>query len=313
MHAMVIRDEELVWERRPDPEPGPGELLIAVRAAGINSADLSQRRGTYPAPPGVPEDIPGLELAGEIAAIGAGVARPRAGDRVMALVGGGAQATMAVIPAAEALPVPDGVNWAQAGGFAEVFSTAYDALFQQAKLGVGDRLLVTGAAGGVGTAAIQLGAVAGARVTAAVRDASTAGVLHELGADEVVSHADLARGGPYDVVLELVGGESLAAAVPAMAVGARAVVIGVGAGSAFGCDLRDLMTRRATISASTLRARPPAEKAVLAARMRRHVLPLLSAGRLRVPIQQTFPLAEAAAAYDRFAAGGKLGKIVLLT
>ena len=312
MHAIVIRGQDLVWEERPDPKPAPGELLVAVRAAGVNSADLSQRRGTYPAPPGVPDDIPGLELAGEVAAVGAGVRR-RPGDRVMALVGGGAQATMAIAPDAEALPVPEGVGWAAAGGFPEVFETAYDALFEQAGLHVGDRLLVTGAAGGVGTAAVQLGSVAGARVTAAVRDLSTAAALRELGADEVVAHSAVAQAGPYDVLLELVGGESLAAAVPALSVGARAVVIGVGAGSEFSCDLRDLMGRRARISASTLRARPSSEKAVLAARMRRSVVPLLAAGRLSVPIQETFAMSDAAGAYERFSVGGKLGKIVLLT
>ena len=252
MHALVIQDGRLIWRERPDPQPGPGELLVAVRAAGVNSADLSQRDGAYPAPPGVPADIPGLEFAGEVAGVGAGVSAYGPGDRVMALVGGGAQATLAVVDAAQALPAPASMSWEQAGGFPEAFATAYDALFAQAGLLMGERLLVTGAAGGVGTAAIQLGAATGARVVAAVRDRSVADVLRELGAAEVVAHGDAPAHGPYDVVLELVGGASLAAALPALAVNGRAVAIGVGAGSDLRIDLRDLMSRRARISASTV-------------------------------------------------------------
>src|SRR2546427_9313022 len=171
MWAATIVDGRVEVRDRPDPEPGTGELLLAVRAAGLNGADMVQVRGGYPAPPGSPPDIPGLELAGEVVAVGPEARRFGPGDRVMSLVGGGAQAELAVVHERVALPVPDGIGWAEAGGFPEAFTTAHDALFTQCDLEMGERLLVHGAAGGVGTAAVQLGAAAGARVTATVRHA----------------------------------------------------------------------------------------------------------------------------------------------
>jgi NADPH:quinone reductase-like Zn-dependent oxidoreductase len=231
----------------------------------------------------------------------------------MALVGGGGQAELALVDEAHALAVPSGLSWAEAGGFMEAYATAFDALFGQASLTIGDRVLVTGAAGGVGTAAVQLAVSAGARVVASVRDPS----LHEgvagLGAAEVVAADDVAAHGPYDVVLELVGAASLPSALAALATGARVVVIGVGSGAQVELDLFRLMSRRARISASTLRARPSGEKAVLVARLGTHVVPALASGRLRVPVDATFPLADAAAGHERFSAGGKAGKIVLLS
>ncbi|SRR5579875_421189 len=312
MHAVVIEDGSLTWQERPDPEHGDTELLVSVRAAGINGADLLQRRGAYPAPPGVPPDIPGLEIAGEVVAVGRRVTRFAPGDRVMAVVGGGGQATAAVVDEAHALAIPDQLPWDEAGGFPETFSTAYDALFTQAALGIGDRLLVTGAAGGVGTAAVQLGAAAGAYVVASVRTLDHAEALADLGADEVVAHDAVASHGPFDVVLELVGAASLPSVLGALATGARVVVIGVGSGARVELDLRQLMGARARISGSTLRARSHAEKAMVAKALSRHVLPLLGAGVLRVPIAERVPMAAATAGYERFAAGGKLGKIVLL-
>ena len=171
MHAVVIRDKQLHWEERDDPVPGDTELLVAVRAAGLNGADMMQRQGLYPAPPGAPADIPGMELAGEVVAVGSQVTRFAPGDRVMALVGGGGQATMAVVEESHALAVPDSLTWPEAGGFPEVFSTAFDALFTQADLRMGERVLISGAAGGVGTAGVQLAAATGASVVATVRDA----------------------------------------------------------------------------------------------------------------------------------------------
>ena len=229
----------------------------------------------------------------------------------MALVGGGAQATLTVVDERQLLPVPPQLPWQQAGGFPEAFMTAFDALFTQATLSMGERLLVTGAAGGVGTASVQLAARAGARVVAAVRDLSRRPALLELGAAEVIAHEAIAEHGPYDVALELVGAGSLGAALPALSVGGRVVVIGVGAGGRLDLDLRVLMGKRGRLSASTLRARPPEQKAVLAAAIERHVLPLLAAGKFRVPVERTYPLSNAPAAYERFAAGGKFGKIVL--
>ncbi len=312
MHAVVIEDGALRWAERPDPGPGDHELLVAVRAAGLNSADLLQRRGLYPAPAGSPADIPGMELAGEVAAVGRRVTRFGPGDRVMAVVGGGAQATMALVDESHALAVPAGTDWPEAGGFPEVFSTAHDALFTRAGLALGERVLVTGAAGGVGTAGVQLAAAAGAEVVASVRDPARHAAVAGLGAATVVDPSAVADHGPYDVVLELVGRDSLPAALDALATGGRAVVIGVGSGGRVEVDLLGLMARRAWLTGSTLRARDRAEKAEVARRMAAQVVPLLAAGRIRVPVCDTFAMAEAEAAYERFAAGAKLGKVVLL-
>ena len=313
MQAIVIAGATLRVEERPDPVPGDTEVLVAVRAAGLNGADVHQRAGHYPAPPGAPADIPGLELAGEVVATGAQVTRAAPGDRVMALVAGGAQATMAVVDESHLLAVPEGLSWPEAGGFPEVFSTAYDALFTRSALSVGDRLLVTGAAGGVGVAAVQLGAAAGATVVASVRDPARRDDVAALGASEVIGTDDAAAHGPYDVVLELVGAASLPTVLEALATGARVFVIGVGSGARIELDLRTLMRTRATIGASTLRARLREEKAAVAAAVRTHVVPLLASGALRVPVCATYPLDDAEAAYEHFTAGGKLGKVVLVT
>jgi NADPH:quinone reductase-like Zn-dependent oxidoreductase len=311
MHAIVIDEGRLHWQERPAPEPGDHDVVVAVRAAGINGADLSQRAGRYPAPPGWPQDVPGLEMAGEVAAAGARVTRFAVGDRVMALVGGGAQAELAVVDEAHTLGVPAGLSWPEAGGFMEAYATAYDALFGQAGLTLGDRVLVTGAAGGVGSAAVQLAALAGAHVVASVRDAGQHEAVAALGAAEVVAPAAVADHGPYDVVLELVGAASLPSALAALAVRGRVVVIGVGSGAKVEVDLMALMGRRGRIAASTLRSRSGGEKAVLIATLESLVVPALAGGRLRVPVAATYPLEDATAAYERFAAGGKVGKIVL--
>ena len=311
MHAVVIAEGQLSYEERPDPVPGDTELLVAVRAAGVNGGDLMQRRGLYPAPPGAPADIPGLEVAGEVVALGAQVTRFAVGDRVMAIVGGGGQATRVALDESHALAVPAGVDWPEAGGFAEGFSTAYDALFTQAALGLGERALITGAAGGVGTAGVQLAAAAGATVVASVRDPALREAVAGLGAHEVVDPAAVAAHGPYDVVLELVGAASLPDALGALAGGGRIAVIGVGSGAKVQLNLLQLMGTRGALSASTLRARARDEKAAVARALARHVVPLLAAGRIRVPVAATFPLADAAGAYDRFERGSKFGKVVL--
>ncbi|HZV74350.1 MAG TPA: NAD(P)H-quinone oxidoreductase [Conexibacter sp.] len=311
MRAATIRDGEVLVERHPDPAPGLGEVLVRVRAAGLNGADMMQRRGLYPAPPGSPQDIPGLELAGEVVANGPGATRFAERDRVMAIVGGGGQAELAVVHERQLMPVPAGLDWPSAGGFPEVFTTAHDALFTQAGLGAGERLLVHGGAGGVGTAAIQLGASAGAHVTATVRNPDRREQVAALGAD-VVEPEGFEQHGPFDVILELVGAPNLPANLQALAIDGRIVVIGVGAGVKSEINLLALMGKRARLMASTLRARPLEEKAATARALERHVLPLVEAGALRVPVAETFPLDEAPAAYERFAAGGKLGKLVLL-
>jgi NADPH:quinone reductase len=308
---VVIHDGALVVEDRPDPEPGSNELLVRVRAAGINGADMLQRKGAYPAPPGSPQDIPGLELAGAVAGLGPGAARFGEGDRVMAVVGGGGQAELVVVHERAVMPAPDALDWPQAGGFSEVFVTAHDALFTQAGLRPGEHLLVHGAAGGVGTAAVQLGRAAGARVTATVRNEELRPGVEGLGAEAVAPDRFEERG-PFDVVLELVGAPNLGANVKALATGGRIVVIGVGAGAKGELNLVALMGKRGRVQGATLRPRPMEEKALAMRLVEREVLPLVEQGDVKVPVAATYPLDEVEAAYERFAAGGKLGKIVLL-
>lgn len=311
MRAATIRDGDLVVAEHPDPQPGKSELLVRVLAAGLNGADMLQRRGRYPAPSGSPQEIPGLELAGVVAALGEGATRFREGQRVMAIVGGGGQAELATLHERAAMPVPEALDWPAAGGFPEVFITAHDALFTQAGLSPGERVLVHGGAGGVGTAAIQLARAAGAQVTATVRNQAVRRGVEALGATAIDPEGFDAHG-PFDVVLELVGAPNLAGNLEALASGGRIVVIGVGAGAKGELSLVALMGKRARIQGSTLRARPLEQKADATRGVERHVLPLVADGAVRVPVAETFPLERVAEAYERFEAGGKLGKIVIL-
>ena len=320
MRGVTVVEGRLEWREHPDPEAGAGELLVDVRAAGLNGGDMMQRLGLYPAPPGVSPDIPGMEMAGEVMAVGRGVERFGVGDRVMAVVGGGAQAERTVVHERLALPVPGALSWEQAGGFPEVFTTAHDALFTQCELGAGERALIHGAAGGVGIAAVQVAALAGARVTATVRNPDLRDDVAAIGARagfvEVVAPDAFAEHGPFDVVLELIGAPNLAANLQALATWGRIAVIGVGAGASTEINLHALMVVRGRIHASTLRPRPLEEKAAAARGVEAHVLPFFGddreAARIQVPVAATYPMSEAEAAYDRFAAGGKLGKIVLV-
>jgi NADPH:quinone reductase len=312
MKAVTVQGGDLVVEERPDPEPGANELLVRVRAAGINGADMLQRRGSYPAPPGSPPDIPGLELAGEVVSLGPGARRFGEGDRVMAVVGGGGQAELAIVHERVAMPVPAGVEWRQAGGIPEVFTTAHDAIFSQAGLRPGEHLLVHGAAGGVGTAAIQLGRASGARVTATVRRGGLRPDVEKLGA-RALEPEGFADHGPYDVILELVGAGNLEANLKSLALWGRIVVIGIGGTGPVGeISLLTVMQKRARLQGSALRDRPLEEKAVAARRVEKEVLPHFEEGRIEVPVAATFALDDVEQAYDRFTAGGKLGKIVLL-
>jgi NADPH:quinone reductase len=312
VRAVTVQDGQLVVEERPDPEPGLGEVLVRVRGAGINGADMLQRRGAYPAPPGSPADIPGLELAGEVVEVGRDAFRFSDGDRVMAVVGGGGHAELAVVHERTAMPVPAPLDWPQAGGLPEVFTTAHDAIFSQAALRPGEHLLVHGAAGGVGTAAVQLGRAVGATVTATVRREEHRPAVEELGA-RAIDPEGFSDHGPYDVILELVGAGNLEGNLASLALGGRISIIGVGgSGPTAEINLLQVMQKRARIHGSTLRARPLEQKAAAARLVEKEVLPGFDDGRLTVPVAETFPLDEAEQAYDRFQAGGKLGKIVLL-
>jgi putative PIG3 family NAD(P)H quinone oxidoreductase len=314
VHAVTIVDGALEWREHPDPQPGVGEIAVAVRAAGISNADLLQRAGFYPPPPGVPADIPGLEAAGEVVALGPGATRLAVGDRVMAVLAGGGQAERFVVHERAAIPVPAALPWEQAGAIPENVTTAHDALFTQAGLSMGERLLVHGAAGGVGTAAVLLGALAGATVVATVRDEAKRAAVEALAPGvRAIPQDGFEQHGPFDVILELVGGPNLPGDVDALATGGRISIIGVGAGANAEVNLLALMAKRARIMASTLRARPLEQKADAARRVETNLLPALGDGRLRLPVDRTFPMAEAQAAYEHFATGGKVGKVVLVT
>ncbi len=311
MRCVVAAGGAVACAERPDPVPGTRELLVRVRAAALNGADLHQVAGRYPVPPGLPADLLGIEAAGVVEAAGPGVTRFEPGDRVMAVVSAAGQAELVVVHERLAMPVPDNLGWPEAGGFPEVFTTAHDALLTQCGLRTGERVLVNGAAGGVGVAAVQIAVATGATVVAGVRSERLRPALAELGATPAEPQEAFGLG-PFDVVLELVGAPNIGADLEALAIGGRIAVIGVSAGFLAELDFRVLMARRAAIRGSTLRPRPFEEKALAARLVERHVLPLVAAGRVRVPVEATFPLEDCAAAYERFAAGGKLGKVVLV-
>ena len=310
MRAVTVRDNQITVEEHPDPAPQAGEILVRVRAAGINGADILQMRGRYPAPEGSPQDIPGLEFAGEVVECGPGVQRFEAGDRVMAVVGGGGQGELIAVHERLAMPVPDELDWTAAGGVPEVFTTAHDAVFTQGALMAGERLLVHGGAGGVGVAGVQLGVMAGARVTATVRNEHAREQVAALGCNAIAPD-EFEEWGPYDVILELVGAPNLPADLGALAHLGRICVIGIQAGAKAEINLGLLMARRGRIHGSTLRARSLEDKAQAARLVEKFVLPGFAAGDLSVPVTAEFPLERAAEAYERFQGGGKLGKVVL--
>ncbi len=298
----------------PDLVPSAGELLIRVCAAGLNNADRMQILGFYPAPPGSPPDIPGLELAGQVIGVGTDVFRFKVGDKVMAVVGGGALAELAVVHERTAMPVPATMSWEAAGGFPEAFTTAHDALVTQCALTSGERVCVHGAAGGVGVAAVQIAASMGATVVATVRDPAIRPMVEGLAPGRItaVNPANFTEHGPFDVILELVGASNLAANIASLNLGGRISIIGVGGGgSKTEIDLLALMGRRATIHGSTLRSRPLEQKADAARRVETQVLPHIRSGLVSVPVIAAFSLDEVVQAYERFSAGAKFGKIVV--
>lgn len=312
MRAVVISEGNLEVVERPTPEPGPHDVVVSVRAAGINAADLLQRQGFYPAPRGWPADIPGMEIAGVVSAVADDVDEPLLGRRVCALVGGGGQATQCAVPAEHLIFVPEGVSWPEAGGFAEAFTTAHDALVSQAGLRASERVLISGASGGVGVAAVQIAHALGAHVTAVTRTSEHHHRLASLGADETITSDEVAEIEPVDVVLELVGAANLAQAQRVLAAFARVVVIGVGAGgSRVELDLLTFMGRRASLTGSTLRSRSREEKADVISRVQQMVVPWWTSGPLRMPIDKSFDLTEVNEAYAWFAKPGKFGKVVL--
>lgn len=301
-------------------EPGPGELLVEVAAAGLNRADTLQRRGFYPAPPGAPPDVPGLEYAGTVSAVGEGVSSFAPGDRVMGIVAGGGMATHLVTHEREALPVPEGMSITDAAAVPEVFLTAYDALFLQGGLGMGQTALLHSVGSGVGTAALQLVRVAGARAIGTSRTPEKIERCRELGLDDgiVVEEARFAAavkertaGRGADVVLDTVGGAYLGENVAAVARGGRIVVIGLMGGVAGEMPLGTLLAKRALVRGTVLRSRPLEEKAALSQAFARDVIPLLAAGRLRPVVDAVLPMKDVAEAHRRMEANETFGKLVL--
>jgi NADPH:quinone reductase len=302
---------------RPDPEPGPEDILVAVAYVGLNPADSQQRQGRYPAPPGAPADVPGLEVAGTVLACGARVAAWKPGDRVFGLVGGGGLADRVVVHERCVTRVPDNLSERDAAAVPEAFITAHDAAFSQAGLRMGETLVVHGAAGGVGTAAVQLALAAGARPLAVVRSDRAAEAVSGLGAEVVREDAfpagvlDATGGAGADVILELVGAPHFPANLEVLARKGRVVVVGVAAGGDATMPLRELMQRRASVRGTMLRARPLEEKAAAVRAFEREVVPQLASGRVRPVVDSEFPAAEAAAAFERLDGHGKVGKVLL--
>lgn len=317
MHALVIDNGTLRWQERDQPTPGPGQLLVRVASAGINGADLLQLRGLYPAPEGVPEDIPGLEFAGTVVERGHGSTRFAVGDHVMGLVGGGAQAEMVVADEHSTVGVPDGTDMGTAGGFMEAYVTAFDAVFVQAEAKIGETLLINGAAGGVGIAAIRLALAAGLRVVGTVRTAATTDRITTMfpGAPlRVVEAGSLDGDDAYaDICLELVGASNLRTDIKSLRRGGRIVLIGAGSGAKTELNILQLMGKRGRIHGSTLRSQSAQERSALIASFTHSVLPLFEDGRLPVTIEQSFAVADGVAAYELFRNGGKIGKIVLVS
>jgi NADPH2:quinone reductase len=322
MRALVIADQQVQVEDRPDPQPGRGEVLVRVHGAGLNRADLVQRAGFYHAPPGSPADIPGLEFAGVVVAHGEGVTEPALGARVFGIAGGGGQAELIAVPATQCAPVPDAIDLVTAGGVPEVFVTAHDALVTQCAMQPGEVLLVHAVGSGVGTAAVQLGRATGCTVVGTARTAEKLeqaralgldhGVLAARELDPAALAADITDAvGSVDVVLELVGGDYLVTDLAVTGLRGRIALVGMMAGTRTQVDLGALLMKRIRISGTTLRGRSVEEKASATAGFARDVVPLLAKGAIVPVIARTVPLDEAPAAYELLASNAVFGGIVL--
>ncbi|WP_433299270.1 NAD(P)H-quinone oxidoreductase [Actinoplanes sp. CA-030573] len=319
MHAIVIEDKRLVLREVPDPVAGEGEVVVDVTAAGVNRADVSQRQGFYPPPPGA-SDYPGLECAGVISSVGPGVTGRHVGERVAALLAGGGYAEKVAVPAGQLLPVPTGLSLQESAALPEVSCTVWSNVVDVARLRKGETLLVHGGGSGIGTFAIQLGKALGATVVATAR-AAKHDKLRELGADHVVDYTtddfvaatkDFTGGRGADVVLDIVGAKYLARNVDVLAPDGRIAVIGMQGGRKGELDLGQLMAKRGRISATGLRARPLDDKARVVAGVRREVWPLVEAGAVKPIIHTTLPLAAAGEAHELMESSDHLGKILLL-
>jgi NADPH:quinone reductase len=307
-------NEVVAVRERADPVPGSGEILVTVRYAGVNWADVAQRQGYYPPPPGAPQDIPGLEVAGVVTATGAGVRSWQPGDRVFGLVGGGGLADRVAVHERHVTAVPGNLADDVAAAVPEAYITAHDAVFTQCGLTMGETLLVNGANGAVGSAGARLGLAAGARVVANVRSPGTARGLEKEGAILVTpdsAAARIAELGGADVVLELVGAPNLDLDLRVLALKGQIVIVGHSGGSQAEIPLQQLAGKRASLRGTVLRARPVEEKAAAVQAFARSVVPLLAAGRALPEIDRVFPAADATAAFDHLTTPGKTGKVLL--
>ncbi|MCS6898641.1 MAG: NAD(P)H-quinone oxidoreductase [Myxococcales bacterium] len=324
MHAVILREhggpDVLELREIPSPEPGPGQIRVRVVYTALNRADLLQRAGFYPAPPGSPRDILGLEYAGYVDALGPGVLRWKEGDPVMGLVGGGSYAEALVVHEREAVAIPAGLSLRDAAAIPEAFVTAYDALVVRGRLGPGDTALIHAAASGVGTAAVQIAAALGARVIGTTRTEGKRRSLEHLGphtwmvlsasrfADEV-RQATGGRG--VDVVLELVGGAYVPESLASCAHRGRLVLVGLTGGASASLDLSLVLRQRLEIHGTVLRSRPLEEKIEAASLLERRILPLLTLGRLAPVIDREFPLHQASEAHRYLATNTSVGKVLL--
>ena len=323
MIAIEIREpggpEVLVPAERPKPVAAAGEVLIKVAAAGVNRPDIFQRLGRYPPPPGA-SDIPGLEVAGTIEALGPDVRDWKLGDSVCALVAGGGYAEYCTAPSPQCLPVPRGLDMTAAAAIPEAFFTVWTNVFDRGRLKAGESILIHGGSSGIGTTAIQLAHARGARVFATAGSAEKCAACERLGAERAINYRDAdfvaaikdaTAGRGVDVVLDMVGGEYFAKNIDALAVEGRLVEIATLKGVKAEVNIQAIMQRRLTITGSTLRARPIADKGVIAAAVRHHVWPLLESGAVKPIVHATFPLRDAAGAHRLMESSAHIGKIVL--
>jgi len=302
---------------RPDPQPTGNDVVVRVRYAGLNPADAQQRIGVYPAPPGSPADIPGLEVSGVVESCGEAVTTWAPGDRAFGLVGGGGLAERVLVNERHLARIPDSMSDEDAAAVPEAYMTAHDAVRTQADLKMGETLLVHGAAGGVGSAAVQIGLAAGARVIGVVRSETARQAVKDLGAEAVYDAdfaqqvLDLTAGRGADVILELVGAPHFPGNLDAIAPRGRIIVVGVGAGSEVQLPLLRLMQKRIRMQGTVLRARPIEQKADVVRAFEREVLPALAAGAVKPVLERTYPAADVAAAFDHLEGSGKVGKVLL--
>ncbi|MGZ0201680.1 NAD(P)H-quinone oxidoreductase [Streptomyces sp. RM1] len=324
MHAITIPEpggpEALVWDEVPDPVPGEGEVLVEVVAGAVNRADILQRQGFYDPPPGA-SPYPGLECSGRIAALGPGVSGWAVGDEVAALLAGGGYAEKVAVPAGQLLPVPQGVDLAQAAALPEVACTVWSNVFMVAHLRPGETLLVHGGSSGIGTMAIQLAKALGAKVAVTAGTKEKLERCAELGADILINYREQdfvaeikeATGGAgADVILDNMGAKYLDRNIQALAANGRLAIIGMQGGAKAELNIGALLSKRAAVSATSLRARPLDEKAAIVAAVREHVWPLLAAGHVRPVVDRALPMPEAAQAHRVVEESGHIGKVLLL-